>query len=49
MEVGDGLDNDCDGKVDEEICGDFTGKQIMSVDWWLAVVCAKIYFICVCI
>uniref|UniRef100_K1Q6X4 Uncharacterized protein n=1 Tax=Magallana gigas TaxID=29159 RepID=K1Q6X4_MAGGI len=24
MEVGDGLDNDCDGKVDEEICGDFT-------------------------
>lgn len=26
MEVGDGFDNDCDGKVDEEICGDFIGK-----------------------
>lgn len=30
----DGLDNDCDGKVDEEICEDFKGKRIMSVDWW---------------
>ncbi|XP_065929401.1 uncharacterized protein [Magallana gigas] len=23
MEVGDGLDNDCDGRVDEEICNDY--------------------------
>lgn len=25
MVVGDGLDNDCDGRVDEEICNDYKG------------------------
>lgn len=25
MVVGDGLDNDCDGRVDEEICNDSKG------------------------
>ena len=25
MTVGDGLDNDCDGRVDEEVCYDFKG------------------------
>ena len=25
MAVGDGLDNDCDGRVDEEVCYDYKG------------------------
>ena len=28
MAVGDGLDNDCDGRVDEEVCYDFVGAYI---------------------
>jgi hypothetical protein len=27
MEIGDGLDNDCDGRVDEEICNDAKGQS----------------------